>query len=227
MRVLRGGARAPYHRRLVSNRVRGGFIDEWQITRAIRGGDELRDDGYDCGRGRPGRIRRRWRRHAVGGRDGFQWIGYLPAFNQQSHGWAAKQAERIFDGRSVETIPFPTQDPNHYHEIKLIGRFTQDESGLTVDRQLVRMRVDGRSIPMSIDGDQMSNSLQFDQGDELGQNLYRLILSKQLEVVGNQQLRARIADAAAANRSKQIVVDGFVYDRTTPYLVLVSVGDAP
>jgi hypothetical protein len=127
----------------------------------------------------------------------------------------------------LETIPFPTQDPNHYHEIKLIGRLTQDESGLTVDRQIVRMRVDGRSIPMSIDGDQMSNSLQFDQGDELGQNLYRLILSKQLEVVGNQQLRARIADAAAANRSKQIVVDGFVYDRTTPYLVLVSVGDAP
>lgn len=128
---------------------------------------------------------------------------------------------------SPQAIPFPTNDPNHYHEIKLIGRLTQDESGLTVDRQLVRMRVDGRSIPMSIDGDQMSNSLQFDQGDELGQNLYRLILSKQLEVVGNQQLRARIADAAAANHSKLIVVDGFVYDRTTPYLVLISVGDAP
>ena len=127
----------------------------------------------------------------------------------------------------LSAIPFPTQDPNHYHEIKLIGQFTNDESGLTVDRQIVRMRVDGRSIPMSIDGDQMSNSLQFDQGDELGQNLYRLILSKQLEVVGNQKLRAQIADAAAANRSKQIVVDGFVYDRTTPYLVLVSVGDAP
>jgi hypothetical protein len=128
---------------------------------------------------------------------------------------------------TLSAIPFPTQDPNHYHEIKLIGQFTNDESGLTVDRQIVRMRVDGRSIPMSIDGDQMSNSLQFDQGDELGQNLYRLILSKQLEVVGNEKLRAQIADAAAANRSKQIVVDGFVYDRTTPYLVLVSVGDAP
>ena len=37
-----------------------------------------------------------------------------------------------------QAIPFPTQDPNHYHEIKLIGRFTQDESGLTVDRQIVR-----------------------------------------------------------------------------------------
>jgi hypothetical protein len=128
---------------------------------------------------------------------------------------------------TLSAIPFPTQDPNHYHEIKLIGQFTNDESGLTVDRQIVRMRVDGRSIPMSIDGDQMSNSLQFDQGDELGQNLYRLILSKQLEVVGNQKLRAQIAEAAAASRSKQIVVDGFVYDRTTPYLVLVSVGDAP
>jgi len=128
---------------------------------------------------------------------------------------------------TLSAISFPTQDPNHYHEIKLIGQLAPDESGLTVDRQIVRMRVDGRSIPMSIDGDQMSNSLQFDQGDELGQNLYRLILSKQLEVVGNQKLRAQIADAAAANRSKQIVVDGFVYDRTTPYLVLVSVGDAP
>jgi hypothetical protein len=130
-------------------------------------------------------------------------------------------------GGTMSAIPFPTQDPNHYHEIKLIGLLAPDESGLTVDRQIVRMRVDGRSIPMSIDGDQMSNSLQFDQGDELGQNLYRLILSKQLEVVGTPKLRAQIADAAAANRSKQIVVDGFVYDRTTPYLVLVSVGDAP
>ena len=152
-------------------------------------------------------------------------------------GFAPPAFSKIIGGRpdkpsvpsmgSVSAIPFPTQDPNHYHEIKLIGRFTQDESGLTVDRQIVRMRVDGRSIPMSIDGDEMSSSLQFDQGDEMGQNLYRLILSKQLEVVGNQQLRARIADAAATNRTKQIVVDGFVYDRTTPYLVLVSVGDAP
>jgi len=152
-------------------------------------------------------------------------------------GFAPPAFSKIIGGRpdkpsvpsmgSVSAIPFPTQDPNHYHEIKLIGRFTQDESGLTVDRQIVRMRVDGRSIPMSIDGDEMSSSLQFDQGDEMGQNLYRLILSKQLKVVGNQQLRARIADAAAASRTKQIVVDGFVYDRTTPYLVLVSVGEAP
>ncbi len=124
-------------------------------------------------------------------------------------------------------FPFPTNDPNHYHEIKLIGRFANAESGLTVDQQIVRMRVDGRSIPMSIDGDATSNSLQFDQGDELGQTLYRLILSRQLEVVGNQQLRTQIANAAAANSSKPILVDGFVYDRMTPYLVLVSVGDAP
>jgi hypothetical protein len=129
---------------------------------------------------------------------------------------------------SLQPFPFPTNDPNHYHEIKLVGRFSQDESGLTIDRQIVRMRVDGRTIPMSIDGDAMSNSLQLDQGDELGQNLYRLILSRQLEVVGDQKLRAQIANAAAANpaASKPIEVDGFVYDRMTPYLVLVSVGDA-
>ena len=138
-----------------------------------------------------------------------------------------------FDGVGSSTtngsrpLVFPTNDPNHYHEIRIVGRLAKDESGLSIDRQIVRMRVDGRDIPMSINGDAMSDSLQFDQGDELGQILYRLILSKRLEVVGDQKLRSQIANAAAANPSKPVVVDGFVYDRMTPYLVLVSVGDAP
>ncbi len=127
----------------------------------------------------------------------------------------------------LQTLVFPTNDPNHYHEIKIVGRLAKDESGFSIDRQIVLMRVDGRDIPMSINGDAMSDSLQMDQGDELGQDLYRLILSKRLEVVGDQKLRTQIAAAAAANPSKPVVVDGFVYDRTTPYLVLVSVGDAP
>lgn len=127
---------------------------------------------------------------------------------------------------SLQNFPFPTNDPNHYHEIKIVGRLAKDESGFSIDRQIVRMHVDGREIPMSINGDAMSDSLQFDQGDELGQELYRLILSKRLEVVGDRNLRTQIANAAAANPSKPVVVDGFVYDRVTPYLVLVSVGDA-
>jgi hypothetical protein len=126
-----------------------------------------------------------------------------------------------------QTLVFPTNDPDHYHEIKIVGRLAKDESGFSIDRQIVRMRVDGRDIPMSINGDAMSDSLQMDQGDELGQDLYRLILSKRLEVVGDQKLRAQIASAAAANPSKPVMVDGFVYDRMTPYLVLVSVGAAP
>jgi hypothetical protein len=137
-----------------------------------------------------------------------------------------------FDGvgsrtNGPQTLVFPTNDPNHYHEIKIVGRLAKDESGFTIDRQIVRMRVDGRDIPMSINGDAMSDSLQMDQGDELGQDLYRLILSKRLEVVGDQKLRTQIATAAAANPSKPVEVDGFVYDRMTPYLVLVSVNAAP
>ncbi len=130
---------------------------------------------------------------------------------------------------TLQFFPFPVNDPNHYHEIKLIGRVAPDESGISVDQQIVRMGVDGRTIPMSINGDLTSNSLQLDQGDELGQNLYRLILSKRLVVVGDQKLRTQLTNAASADRpnSKPILVDGFVYDRMTPYLVLVSVGDAP
>jgi hypothetical protein len=130
-------------------------------------------------------------------------------------------------GDGPRSLAFPTNDPNHYHEIKIVGRLAKDESGFSIDRQIVRIRVDGREIPMSIDGDAMSDDLRLDQGDELGQDLYRLILSKRLEVVGDRKLRARIANAADANPSKPVVVDGFVYDRMTPYLVLVSVGDAP
>jgi len=130
---------------------------------------------------------------------------------------------------SLQGVPFPTNDPGHYHEIRLIGLFARDESGFTIDQQTVWMRVDGRTIPMRINGDAMSTSLQFDQGDELGQTLYRLILSRQLQVVGDSKLRAQIFKSAAASpaNARPVVVDGFVYDRTTPYLVLVSVGDAP
>ena len=128
---------------------------------------------------------------------------------------------------AMPVFPFPTNDPHHYHEIKLIGRLAKDESGLTIDQQIVRMRVNGHSIPMSINGDAISSTLQFDQGDELGQTLYRLILSKQLEVVGDAKLRSQIAEDAASTPPKQVLVDGFVYDRMTPYLVLVSVHDAP
>ena len=141
----------------------------------------------------------------------------------------SRASRTVFGGgsNSLQALTLPTNDPLHYHEIKIVGRLAKDESGFSIDRQIVRMHVDGREIPMSIDGNVMSDSLQLDQGDELGQTLYHLILSKRLEVVGDQKLRTQLASAAAANPSKPVVVDGFVYDRVTPYLVLVSVGDAP
>jgi|SRR5208282_3304078 len=172
----------------------------------------------------------------IGGIHGMSAMGFgamnmsaIGAMGTSGNGKGGGSLNAVGPRMSGLQFPFPTNEPEHYHEIKLIGRVAKDESGLTVDQQLVRMRVDGRTIPMSINGDSMSNSLQLDQGDELGQNLYRLILSKQLVVVGDQKLRTQLADAAAANpaNSKPIVVDGFVYDRMTPYLVLVSVGDAP
>lgn len=164
----------------------------------------------------------------VGGMHGIGAIGSIGAINMSGIRFGGGGGRTGGIGGSMTNGPFPTNEPEHYHEIKLVGRLAKDESGLTIDQQIVRMRVDGRTIPMAIDGDSMSNSLQLDQGDELGQDLYRLILSRQLEVVGDQKLRTQIANAAAnPENSKPIQVDGFVYDRMTPYLVLVSVGNAP
>ena len=225
MRILRGGARAPDHRRLEPSRIEGGFIDGWQSIRGIRGGADVCNDGHDRRRG--------WTDGCHGRRRGMGSMG-APGMNRmmihsrtfrRDPGGSFNGAGSTMNG--LQSLAFPTNDPDHYHEIKIVGRLAKDESGFSIDRQIVRMRVDGRDIPMSINGDAMSDSLQLDQGDELGQDLYRLILSKRLEVVGDQKLRTQIANAAAANPSKPVVVDGFVYDRVTPYLVLVSVGDAP
>lgn len=172
----------------------------------------------------------------MGGFGGFAGMGAMGAMSATGMAAHVHGGGRIGGGSftgagpmmsGLGSIPFPTNDPRHYHEIKLIGRLAKDESGLTIDQQIVRIRLDGRTIPMFINGDAMSNGLQLDQGDELGQILYRLILSKQLEVVGDQKLRTQIANAAAATPPKQVLLDGFVYDRVTPYLVLVSVEDAP
>jgi hypothetical protein len=104
-----------------------------------------------------------------------------------------------------------------------------DESGLTIDAQIVRLRVNDLTIPMTINSGLMSEALQFDQGDEQGQMLYRTIMSKRLVVVGDESLREKITKAAAATpgNSRPLIVDGYVYDRMTPYLVLRSVNDAP
>ena len=126
-------------------------------------------------------------------------------------------------------IPFPTNEPEHYHEIKLMGNVAPDESGLTIDAQIVRLRVNDQTIPMTINSGMMSAALQFDQGDEQGQMLFRTIMSKRLVVVGDEGLRDKITKAAAASpeNSRPLIVDGYVYDRATPYLVLRSVDDAP
>jgi hypothetical protein len=126
-------------------------------------------------------------------------------------------------------FPFPTNEPEHYHAIKLVGNVAPDESGLAVDQQIVRLRVNGHTIPMTINPDVTSSALQFDQGDEQGQMLFRTIMSKQLVVIGDESLRDKITKAAAASpaNSKPLMVEGFVYDRMTPYLVLRSVDDAP
>jgi hypothetical protein len=213
MRVLRGGTRAPDHRRLESMIGKAVVGSAAAIALAVTA-----SVGAAAGGGMN-----------FGGMSGGNM--HSGAMGMSTISNRARRIPRIGSTgpvtSSLQLLPFPTNDPNHYHEIKLIGRFGKDESGLTIDQQVVRIRLDGQTIPMSINGDAMSNSLQFDQGDELGQNLYRLILSKQLEVVGDRKLCAQVADAAAANSSKQILLDGFVYDRMTPYLVLVSVEDAP
>ena len=156
---------------------------------------------------------------------------HLPSVGPHAFSKGGSGAVGVMGGSMSNGLqfPFPTNEPEHYHEIKLVGSVVPDDLGLTIDAQIVRLRVNDQTIPMTINSGVVSEALQFDQGDEQGQMLYRTIMSKRLVVVGEEGLRAKITKAAAAEpgNSRALIVDGYVYDRATPYLVLRSVDDAP
>jgi len=74
---------------------------------------------------------------------------------------------------------------------------------------------------MRLDTELQSAELQFDPNDNYARDLYQSILTKRVEVVGRQDLRDEIV--RAADESKPLDVEGYVFDRTSPYLVVKSV----
>jgi hypothetical protein len=129
---------------------------------------------------------------------GFNHMGGISPRAITNGGGGSPGAAGSMSGSGLQ-IPFPTNEPEHYHEIKLKGNVGADESGLTIDAQIVRLRVNDQTIPMTINSGIMSAALQFDQGDEQGQMLFRTIMSKRLVVVGDEGLRDKISKAAAAS----------------------------
>ncbi len=111
--------------------------------------------------------------------------------------------------------------PQRFRDLNLAGRVGVDPAKLPPEAKIVRLRLDGRIIPMRLDTELASAELQFEPDSNYGRELYRAILTKQVAVVGAAPLRDALQ--AAADKSAQAEVEGYVFNLTSPYLVLKAV----
>ena len=117
-----------------------------------------------------------------------------------------------------------TYAAQRFRQINLVGRVPADEKTLPSGSRLVRLRVNGQLVTMRIEDETMSPDLTFDTNSPYSKDLYRAILTKRVEVVGDAAMRTRILDAVTQKQAIQI--DGYAFDRLSPYLVLRSVSSA-
>ncbi len=121
--------------------------------------------------------------------------------------------------------PTPNQSPQRFRQLDIVGDVGLSESQLPGNAQIVHLRVDGHDVYMRLDTELNNADLQFDPNAHYARELYRSILAKRIEVVGQQDLREKII--FSANTSRPIQVQGYVFDITSPFLVLKSVNRGP
>jgi hypothetical protein len=124
----------------------------------------------------------------------------------------------------VPFIPAETSSamsPQRFRDLNVTGRVGVKPGSQPLHATTIRLTLDGHEIPMQLDTEVQSAQLEFNPDDSYARDLYHSILTKRVEVVGRQNLRDQIA--AAAEESRPLQIEGYVFDRSSPYLVVKSV----
>jgi hypothetical protein len=111
--------------------------------------------------------------------------------------------------------------PQRFRDLNVTGRVGVKPGSKPLHSTMIRLSLDGHEIPMQLDTERQSADLQFNPDESYARDLYRSILTKRVEVVGQENLRGQIAEAAEQSRPLQI--EGYVFDLSSPYLVVKSV----
>ncbi len=124
----------------------------------------------------------------------------------------------------IPNLPGPQQ---RFRQLKLAGRIPTDPAKEPAGARIVRLRVNGEIVPMALDTETASGELQFDPDSNYGRQLYQAILTKPITVVGDERMRSQIIEAASNPTNPRVMkIDGYVFDRLGPYMVLRSVESA-
>ena len=111
--------------------------------------------------------------------------------------------------------------PQRFRDLNVTGRVGVKPGSQPLHATMIRLTLDGHEIPMELDTEVHSADLEFNPDDSYARDLYHSILTKRVEVVGRENLRDQIAEAAEQSRPLQI--EGYVFDKGSPYLVVKSV----
>lgn len=125
-------------------------------------------------------------------------------------------------GNALSMVPVfdrPQRIRDHLNVAGLIGI---SEKNPISNGPIVRLGLDGRDIPMRLDTQLDGVELQFDLNENYARDLYESILTKRIEVVGPQELRDQIEQAA--DQWKPLEIQGYIFGRATPFLVVKAVG---
>ncbi|MDO8431617.1 MAG: hypothetical protein Q7S58_04320 [Candidatus Binatus sp.] len=125
----------------------------------------------------------------------------------------------------ITNRPGPQQ---RFRQITLAGRIPTDPAKTVAGAKIVRLSVNGEIVPMTLDTESSSAELLFDPDFDYGRQLYEAILTKPVTVIGDERLRSEISEAASSPpaNARVLKIDGFVFDRLSPYMVVRSVEDA-
>ena len=121
---------------------------------------------------------------------------------------------------SVPFLPKLDMAPQRFRDLNITGMVGVKPGSQPLHATMIRLTLDGHEIPMQLDTERQSAELQFSPDDSYARDLYRSILTKRVEVVGQENLRGQIAQAA--EQSKPLQIEGYVFDTTSPYLVVKS-----
>jgi hypothetical protein len=160
---------------------------------------------------------------AVGGGGGFGGVG------MSGGGFAGGGVHAGAVGITGPAIGFPfipavtssPMSPQRFRDLTVTGMVGVKPGSRPLHSTTIRLTLDGHEIPMRLDTELQSAELQFNPDDSYARDLYRSILTKRVEVVGQENLRDQIAEAA--EQSKPLQIEGYVFDRSSPYLVVKSV----
>jgi hypothetical protein len=86
---------------------------------------------------------------------------------------------------------------------------------------VVELRLDGRIYPMVVESSSLSGGELEQRGYITTKELYRAALQKELTVVGNPDLRSQIERSGSSAQPTE--VEGYVFNRVSPYFVVRSV----